>query len=145
MSSWLTTDGNLRFGTIFITCILIALESTGATLYKGILRAFGCIIGITRTLLDPRPDPATWRQLLPWSFWSRASRRSPGGSPPELKELLTPFYGLFQGFRLQGDAPNTDLHDLPTNRQARRTSSVLSGIRVQRVAEKRAHGRFWLV
>lgn len=31
--------------TAFITCIFVALETTGATLYKGILRAVGCIIG----------------------------------------------------------------------------------------------------
>src|SRR5262249_46458921 len=31
--------------TAFITCTFIALESTGATLLKGFLRAVGCIIG----------------------------------------------------------------------------------------------------
>src|ERR1051325_6346930 len=31
--------------TAFITCVFIALESTGATLRKGLLRAVGCIIG----------------------------------------------------------------------------------------------------
>lgn len=31
--------------TAFITCIFIALETTGATFYKGILRASGCVIG----------------------------------------------------------------------------------------------------
>ena len=31
--------------TAFITCVFIALESTGRTLQKGVLRAVGCIIG----------------------------------------------------------------------------------------------------
>jgi multidrug resistance protein MdtO len=31
--------------TAFITCIFIALESTEATLYKGMLRIVGCVIG----------------------------------------------------------------------------------------------------
>lgn len=31
--------------TAFITCIFIALETTGATFYKGILRIVGCVIG----------------------------------------------------------------------------------------------------
>ena len=31
--------------TAFITCTFIALESTGATLHKGVLRIGGCIIG----------------------------------------------------------------------------------------------------
>ena len=31
--------------TAFITCVFIALESTGATLQKGVLRIVGCIIG----------------------------------------------------------------------------------------------------
>jgi len=31
--------------TAFITCIFIALESTEATLYKGMLRILGCVIG----------------------------------------------------------------------------------------------------
>jgi len=31
--------------TAFITCIFVALESTEATLYKGMLRILGCVIG----------------------------------------------------------------------------------------------------
>ena len=37
--------------TAFITCTFIALESTGATLHKGVLRMGGCIIGGALALL----------------------------------------------------------------------------------------------
>ena len=38
--------------TAFITCIFIALESTEATLYKGMLRLVGCVIGGAFALLS---------------------------------------------------------------------------------------------
>ena len=94
--------------TAFITCVFIALESTGRTLHKGVLRAVGCIIGGLLALfsiifLIPHMEI----DRFAWSSWSRASRRSPDGSPPEPNESLTPvcrwplpsFTASFRAFR----------------------------------------------
>src|SRR5438132_5918995 len=101
--------------TAFITCTFIALESTGATLHKGVLRMGGCIIGgalalFTIVFLMPHMDTiaslivvvACASAIAGWVA-AGSERISYGG----LQIALAFFYSVFQGY-----APDTDLDNV---------------------------------
>src|SRR5258707_11453503 len=117
--------------TAFITCIFIALETTGATLYKGILRAVGCIIGgllalFSILVLIPHMEKIASLVVLVACVSAIAGWVATGSERiayAGLQMAFAFFYALFPGFPglpdlpdvpglpgLQGYAPDTDLH-----------------------------------
>src|SRR6266853_123051 len=99
--------------TAFITCVFIALESTGATLRKGILRTVGCIIGGLLALfsliyLVPHMETIASLVVLVACVSALAGWVATGTERiayAGLQIAFAFFYGLFQGY-----APDTDLH-----------------------------------
>jgi uncharacterized membrane protein YccC len=104
--------------TAFITCTFIALESTRATLHKGILRAAGCIIGaflalLTIVFLIPHMETITSLVIVvacvsALAGWvaTGTERIAYGG----MQIAFAFYYSLFSGF--DGYAPDTDLTKL---------------------------------
>jgi uncharacterized membrane protein YccC len=101
--------------TALITCTFIALESTGATLHKGVLRIGGCVIGgalalFTIVFLMPHMDTiaslivvvACASAIAGWVA-AGSERISYGG----LQIAFAFFYSVFQGY-----APDTDLDNV---------------------------------
>jgi uncharacterized membrane protein YccC len=101
--------------TSFITCIFIALESTGATLQKGVLRGVGCLIGgllalISIVFLIPRMETIASLAVLVACVSAIAGWVATGTeriSYAGLQIAMAFYYGLFPGFN--GFAPDTDL------------------------------------
>ncbi len=101
--------------TAFITCIFISLESTEATLRKGVLRAAGCIIGGLIALLSiifliPHMQTIASLVILVACVSAIAGWVSTGSERIEyagLQMAFAFFYGIFPGF--EGYAPDTDL------------------------------------
>jgi uncharacterized membrane protein YccC len=101
--------------TAFITCTFIALESTGATLRKGILRTVGCIIGGLLALfsiiyLIPHMQTIASLVVLVACVSALAGWVATGTERiayAGLQIAFAFFYGLFQGY-----APDTDLHNV---------------------------------
>ena len=101
--------------TAFITCTFIALESTGATFRKGILRIVGCIIGGLLALfsiifLIPHMETLSSLVILVACVSAVAGWIATGTERiayAGLQMAFAFFYGLFPGF--DGFAPDTDL------------------------------------
>ena len=120
MSCYLVYTGIDWFGihTAFITCVFIALESTGATLRKGTLRAVGCIIGGLLALLSivfliPHMETIASLVVLVACVSAIAGWVATGSeriSYAGLQIAFAFYYGLFPGF--EGFAPSTDLDNL---------------------------------
>jgi multidrug resistance protein MdtO len=101
--------------TAFITCTFIALESTGATLHKGVLRVGGCIIGgalALFTIVFLMPHMVTIASLVvvvagasAIAGWVAAG--SEMISYAGLQIAFAFFYSVFQGY-----APDTDLDNV---------------------------------
>ena len=101
--------------TAFITCTFIALESTGATLHKGVLRMGGCIIGgalALFTIVFLMPHMVTIASLVvvvagasAIAGWVAAG--SEMISYAGLQIAFAFFYSVFQGY-----APDTDLDNV---------------------------------
>jgi uncharacterized membrane protein YccC len=101
--------------TAFITCTFIALESTGATLHKGVLRMGGCVIGgalALFTIVFLMPHMVTIASLVvvvacasAIAGWVAAG--SEMISYAGLQIAFAFFYGVFQGY-----APDTDLDNV---------------------------------
>jgi uncharacterized membrane protein YccC len=101
--------------TSFITCTFIALESTGATLHKGVLRIGGCIIGgalALFTIVFLMPHMVTIASLVvvvggasAIAGWVAAG--SEMISYAGLQIAFAFFYSVFQGY-----APDTDLDNV---------------------------------
>ena len=101
--------------TALITCTFIALESTGATLHKGVLRIGGCVIGgalalFTIVFLMPHMDTIASLVVVvacasAIAGWVAAGSEliSYGG----LQIAFAFFYSVFQGY-----APDTDLDNV---------------------------------
>ena len=101
--------------TALITCTFIALESTGATLHKGVLRIGGCVIGgalALFTIVFLMPHMVSIASLVvvvacasAIAGWVAAGseRISYGG----LQIAFAFFYSVFQGY-----APDTDLDNV---------------------------------
>jgi uncharacterized membrane protein YccC len=101
--------------TALITCTFIALESTGATLHKGVLRIGGCIIGgalALFTIVFLMPHMVTIASLVvvvacasAIAGWVAAG--SEMISYAGLQIAFAFFYSVFQGY-----APDTDLDNV---------------------------------
>src|SRR5262249_39502811 len=101
--------------TAFITCIFIALESTEATLYKGMLRIVGCIIGGALALfsivfLMPHLETIAPLVVLVACVSAIAGWVATGSeriSYAGLQIAFAFFYSVFQGY-----APDIDLDNV---------------------------------
>jgi len=101
--------------TAFITCTFIALESTGATLHKGVLRMGGAIIGgalALSTIVFLMPHMVTIASLVVVVACASAiagwvSTGSELISYAGLQIAFAFFYSVFQGY-----APDTDLDNV---------------------------------
>jgi len=104
--------------TAFITCAFIALESTGATLRKGVLRAAGCCIGgllalFSIVFLIPHMESIASLVVLVACVSAIAGWVATGTERIAYAGLQMAFafyYSLFPGF--DGFAPDTDLGDV---------------------------------
>jgi multidrug resistance protein MdtO len=101
--------------TAFITCCFIALESTGATLHKGLLRLVGCAIGgllgfFSLMYLVPRMESIVSLALLTAAGTAIAGWVAAGSERTAyagLQIALAFFLCIFQGF-----APDTQFHTI---------------------------------
>src|SRR5713226_54010 len=101
--------------TAFVTCTFIALESTGATLHKGVLRMGGCIIGgalALFTIVFLMPHMVTIASLVVLVAGASAiagwvAAGSEMISYAGLQIAFAFFYSVFQGY-----APDTDLDNV---------------------------------
>src|SRR4051794_14898435 len=101
--------------TAFITCTFIALESTGATFHKGVLRIVGCLIGGALALfaivfLMPHMETIASLVVLVACTAAIAGWVAAGSeriSYAGLQIAFAFFYSVFQGY-----APDTDLDNV---------------------------------
>jgi len=101
--------------TALITCTFIALESTGATLHKGVLRIGGCVIGgalalFTIVFLMPHMDTIASLVVVVAGASAIAGWVATGTeliSYSGLQIAFAFFYSVFQGY-----APDTDLDNV---------------------------------
>jgi multidrug resistance protein MdtO len=101
--------------TALITCTFIALESTGATLHKGVLRIGGCVIGgalALFTIVFLMPHMVTIASLVVVVAGASAiagwvATGSEMISYAGLQIAFAFFYSVFQGY-----APDTDLDNV---------------------------------
>jgi uncharacterized membrane protein YccC len=98
--------------TAFITCCFIALESTEATLYKGILRIVGCIIGgaialVSTICLIPHMETIASLIVLVAAVSAIAGWIATGSERISYAGLQIAFAFFLTTF--QGYAPDTDL------------------------------------
>jgi len=101
--------------TALITCTFIALESTGATLHKGVLRIAGCLIGgalalFTIVFLIPHMDTIASLVVVVACASAIAGWVGAGNemiSYAGLQIAFAFFYSVFQGY-----APDTDLDNV---------------------------------
>jgi uncharacterized membrane protein YccC len=101
--------------TALITCTFIALESTGATLHKGVLRIGGCIIGgalalFTIVFLMPHMETIASLAVVVACACTIAAWVATGNeliSYAGLQIAFAFFYSVFQGY-----APDTDLDNV---------------------------------
>ena len=101
--------------TALITCTFIALETTGATLHKGILRIGGCVIGgalalFTIVFLMPHMDTIASLVVVVACASAIAGWVATGTeliSYAGLQIAFAFFYSVFQGY-----APDTDLDNV---------------------------------
>src|SRR4026209_918797 len=101
--------------TAFITCTFIALESTGATLHKGVLRIGGCVIGgalalFTIVFLMPHMETIASLVVVVACASAVAGWVATGSemiSYAGLQMAFAFFYSVFQGY-----APDTDLDNV---------------------------------
>jgi Fusaric acid resistance protein family len=101
--------------TALITCTFIALESTGATLHKGLLRIGGCVIGgalalFTLVFLMPHMDTIASLVVVVACASAIAGWVATGSemiSYAGLQIAFAFFYSVFQGY-----APDTDLDNV---------------------------------
>src|SRR5438874_2682935 len=101
--------------TALITCTFIALESTGATLHKGVLRIGGCVIGgalalFTTVFLMPHMVTITSLVVVVACASAIAGWVATGTeliSYAGLQIAFAFFYSVFQGY-----APDTDLDNV---------------------------------
>ena len=101
--------------TALITCTFIALESTGATLHKGVLRMGGCVIGgalalFTTVFLMPHMETIASLVVVVACAAAIAGWVATGSeliSYGGLQMAFAFFYSVFQGY-----APDTDLDNV---------------------------------
>ena len=101
--------------TALITCTFIALETTGATLHKGVLRIGGCVIGgalalLTIVFLMPHMETIASLVVIVACASAIAGWVATGSemiSYAGLQIAFAFFYSVFQGY-----APDTDLDNV---------------------------------
>jgi uncharacterized membrane protein YccC len=131
--------------TAFITCTFIALESTGATLHKGVLRIGGCVIGgalALFTIVFLMPHMVTIASLIvvvacasAIAGWVAAG--SEMISYAGLQIAFAFFYSVFQGY-----APDTDLDNVRDRVVGILFGLVVTGLIFQYIWPERTIDRF---
>jgi uncharacterized membrane protein YccC len=131
--------------TAFITCTFIALESTGATLHKGVLRMGGCTIGgalALFTIVFLMPHMVTIASLVvvvacasAIAGWVAAG--SEMISYAGLQIAFAFFYSVFQGY-----APDTDLDNVRDRVVGILFGLVVTGLIFQYIWPERTIDRF---
>jgi uncharacterized membrane protein YccC len=103
--------------TAFVTCVIIALESTGASLRKGVLRITGCIIGgllalFSLVYLIPHMETIASLAILVACVSAIAGWVATGPERIAYAGLQIAF-AFYNGiFRANGYEPSTDLNNL---------------------------------
>ena len=131
--------------TALITCTFIALESTGATLHKGVLRMGGCIIGgalALFTIVFLMPHMVTIASLVvvvagasAIAGWVAAG--SEMISYAGLQIAFAFFYSVFQGY-----APDTDLDNVRNRVVGILFGLIVTGLVFQYIWPERTIDRF---
>jgi multidrug resistance protein MdtO len=133
--------------TAFITCVFIALESTGATLRKGILRAVGCIIGgllalFSVVFLIPHMETIASLVILVGCVTAIAAWVGTGTERIAYAGLQIAFafyYALFQGF--ENYVPDTDLDNVRNRVVGILFGLIITGLVFQYIWPERASQR----
>ena len=132
--------------TALITCTFIALESTGATLHKGVLRIGGCVIGgalalFTIVFLMPHMDTIASLVVVvacasAIAGWVAAGSEliSYGG----LQIAFAFFYSVFQGY-----APDTDLDNVRNRVVGILFGLIVTGLVFRYIWPERTIDRLW--
>jgi len=131
--------------TALITCTFIALETTGATLHKGILRIGGCVIGgalALFTIVFLMPHMVTIASLVvvvagasAIAGWVAAG--SEMISYAGLQIAFAFFYSVFQGY-----APDTDLDNVRNRVVGILFGLIVTGLVFQYIWPERTIDRF---
>lgn len=131
--------------TAFITCTFIALESTGATLHKGVLRIGGCVIGgalALFTIVFLMPHMVTIASLVVVVACASAlagwvATGSEMISYAGLQIAFAFFYSVFQGY-----APDTDLDNVRDRVVGILFGLIVTGVIFQYIWPERTIDRF---
>jgi uncharacterized membrane protein YccC len=132
--------------TALITCTFIALESTGATLHKGVLRIGGCIIGgalALFTIVFLMPHMVTIASLVVVVACASAiagwvATGTELISYAGLQVAFAFFYSVFQGY-----APDTDLDNVRNRVIGILFGLIVTGLVFQYIWPERATDRLW--
>src|SRR6266550_4505061 len=130
--------------TSFITCTFIALESTGATLNKGVLRIGGCVIGgalalFTIVFLMPHMETIASLVVVVACASAIAAWVATGSeliSYGGLQLAFAFFYSVFQGY-----APDTDLDNVRNRVVGILLGLIVTGLVFQYIWPERASQR----
>ena len=131
--------------TALITCTFIALESTGATLHKGVLRIGGCIIGgilalVTIVFLMPHMETIASLVVVVACASAIAGWVATGSemiSYAGLQIAFAFFYSVFQGY-----APDTDLDNVRNRVVGILFGLIVTGVVFQYIWPERTIDRF---
>jgi uncharacterized membrane protein YccC len=131
--------------TALITCTFIALESTGATLHKGVLRIGGCVIGgalALFTIVFLMPHMVTIASLVVVVAGASAiagwvATGSEMISYAGLQIAFAFFYSVFQGY-----APDTDLDNVRDRVVGILFGLIVTGLVFQYIWPERTIDRF---
>jgi uncharacterized membrane protein YccC len=131
--------------TAFITCTFIALESTGATFHKGVLRIGGCVIGgalALFTIVFLMPHMVTIASLIVVVACASAiagwvATGSEMISYAGLQIAFAFFYSVFQGY-----APDTDLDNVRDRVVGILFGLIVTGLIFQYIWPERTIDRF---
>ena len=131
--------------TALITCTFIALESTGATLHKGVLRIGGCVIGgalALFTIVFLMPHMVTIASLVVVVAGASAiagwvATGSEMISYAGLQIAFAFFYSVFQGY-----APDTDLDNVRNRVVGILFGLIVTGLVFQYIWPERTIDRF---
>src|SRR6266704_639983 len=130
--------------TALITCTFIALESTGATLHKGVLRIGGCVIGgalalLTIVFLMPHMETIASLIVVVACASAIAGWVATGNemiSYACLQLAFAFFYSVFQGY-----APDTDLDNVRNRVVGILFGLIVTGLVFQYIWPERASQR----
>jgi uncharacterized membrane protein YccC len=131
--------------TALITCTFIALETTGATFHKGLLRIGGCVIGgalalFTIVFLMPHMDTIASLVVVVAGASAIAGWVATGSemiSYAGLQIAFAFFYSVFQGY-----APDTDLDNVRNRVVGILFGLIVTGLVFQYIWPERTIDRF---